>query len=118
MIKTSVAEASRDGDDISSAAIRALHSREERALRLFCACGDQIRQVGPNIYECPSQDGERVYTVVYGSEDESCQCLDHLYRDHACVHMLAAAVKHAKRRAKRRRAFTTSLAVEISEEES
>ncbi len=74
-------------------------TRETRALALYRAHRREIVVVDTNTYECPSQDGTRVYEVVYGADAvESCTCPDHTYRGAACVHLLAVGVCRAKRR--------------------
>ena len=74
-------------------------TRESRALALYRAHRREIVVVDTNTYECPSQDGTRVYEVVYGGDAvEACTCPDHTYRGAACVHLLAVGVCRAKRR--------------------
>ncbi len=73
-------------------------TRELRALALYRERAGDIVLVGRDTYECPSQDGERVYEVVYGGEVETCTCPDHEHRGVSCVHLLAVAVCRAKRR--------------------
>ncbi len=73
-------------------------TREERALALYRARRRDIVLIDRNTYEVPSQDGTRLYEVVYGGEVETCTCPDHTYRSVACVHLLAVAVCRAKRR--------------------
>ena len=75
-----------------------LDTRESRALALYRTRGREIVLVDRNTYEVPSQDGARTYEVLYGGNAESCTCPDNSYRGAACVHLLAVAVKRAKRR--------------------
>ena len=109
MVETIIAQETRNGDPLADAGRRSLETREERALALFEAYGDQIEQFGPELYWCPSQDGEREYQVRYGGQEESCTCPDFEYRGsitgRACVHLLAIGIKAAKSRARRRKSF-------------
>ncbi len=73
-------------------------TREVRALRLYRERRQEIVVIARDTYEVPSQDGTRLYTIVYGGEVESCTCADHTYRSLACVHLLAVGVCRAKRR--------------------
>lgn len=75
-------------------------TRESRALELYRERRQDIVVIGRDTYEVPSQDGTRVYEVVYGGEVESCTCADHTYRgaSFACVHLLAVGACRAKRR--------------------
>ena len=76
-------------------------TREERALALFRAYGEEITHLSGAIYRVPSQDGQRSYDVEYGQR-ESCSCPDYLYRGgersgrDSCVHILALAIATAK----------------------
>ena len=74
-------------------------TREIRALVLYRTRGAEIVRTGPHTYEVPSQDGTRVYEVVYGGEVETCTCPDFVYRNVSCVHLLAVGACRAKRRA-------------------
>ena len=58
--------------------------------------------IGRDRYEVPSQDGTRVYEVVYGGEVETCTCPDFVYRNLSCVHLLAVGACRAKRRGQSR----------------
>jgi hypothetical protein len=73
-------------------------TRELRALALYRERGRDIVLIGRDTYEVPSQDGTRVYEVVYGGEVEICTCPDFVYRNVSCVHLLAVGVCRAKRR--------------------
>ncbi len=75
-------------------------TRELRALALYRERGRDIVLIGRDTYEVPSQDGTRVYEVVYGGEVETCTCADHTYRgaSFTCVHLLAVGACRAKRR--------------------
>ncbi len=72
-------------------------TRELRALELYRTRGHEIVCVVDDLYLVPSQDGERVYRVVYG-EAESCSCPDHEHRGVNCVHIYAVGISLAKRR--------------------
>ncbi len=73
-------------------------TRESRALALYRARRRDIVLIGRDTYEVPSQDGTRVYEVVYGGEVETCTCPDFVYRNVSCVHLLALGACRAKRR--------------------
>ncbi len=108
-------------DTITVAQPRTLDTRESRAIALYRDHGRQIVLVDRNTYECPSQDGTRTYEVVYGGDTESCTCPDNTYRSVACVHLLAVAVKRAKRRgatARRLRALEGRYEHELADEEA
>jgi hypothetical protein len=107
----------RAGDPIATAGSRATATREERALSLYCKYGHDIHQTGPETYLCPSQDGERSYVVCYGGTEEACTCPNHTYRRHACVHLMAVAIRHAKRQTQRRRNFVAALVTVAESEE-
>ncbi len=77
-------------------------TREIRALALYREHVRDIVVIGRDTYEVPSQDGTRVYDVVYGGEVETCTCADHAYRSVSCVHLLAVGVCRAKRRGQSR----------------
>jgi hypothetical protein len=77
-------------------------SRESRALALYRERGAEIVVIGRDRYEVPSQDGTRVYEVVYGGEVETCTCPDFVYRNLLCLHILAVGVCRAKRRGQSR----------------
>jgi hypothetical protein len=77
-------------------------SRESRALALYRERGAEIVVIGRDRYEVPSQDGTRVYEVVYGGEAETCTCADFVYRNVSCLHLLAVGVCRAKRRGQSR----------------
>ncbi len=90
-------------------------TRELRALALHRERGAEIVLVDRDTYEVPSQDGERLYEVVYGGDTESCTCPDNTYRSVACVHLYAVGIHRAKRRgasARRLRALEERLAHE------
>ncbi len=72
-------------------------AREQRALALFRARGDEIRHLYGSTYRVRSQDGEHAYGVEYGQR-EYCSCPDHRYRDETCVHLYALGVAMAKGR--------------------
>jgi len=74
------------------------NTREVRALRLYRERGAEIVVIGRDRYEVPSQDGTRVYEVVYGGEVETCTCADFVYRNVSCLHLLAVGICRAKRR--------------------
>jgi hypothetical protein len=75
------------------------NARETRALELYRSRGPEIVCVAgeADVYLVPSQDGRRVYRVVYG-EVESCSCPDHQYRGLNCAHIYAVGISLAKRR--------------------
>jgi hypothetical protein len=76
---------------------RHLDTRELRALELYRTRGQDIHQIGPDVYRVPSQDGSRAYDVLYGDLEE-CPCPDHQYRGANCVHILVVGIYHAKHR--------------------
>ena len=72
-------------------------TRETRALALYRTRGREIVRTGPNTYEVPSCTGRGTYAVDYARE--TCDCPDALrHPDLNCKHLLAVAVKRAKRR--------------------
>ncbi len=72
-------------------------TREKRALRLFEERGAEIVRTGPWTYLVPSCSGAGSYAVDL--EAESCDCPDaRRHPDLNCKHLLAVAVKRAKRR--------------------
>jgi hypothetical protein len=72
-------------------------TRESRALALYRTRGAEIVRTGPHTYEVPSCSGRGSYAVDY--EAESCDCPDaRRHPDLNCKHLLAVAVKMAKRR--------------------
>ncbi len=73
-------------------------TRESRALALYRTRRPDIVLIDRDTYEVPSQDGTRVYEVVYGGEVETCTCPDFVYRNLSCVHLLAVGACRAKRR--------------------
>ncbi len=74
-------------------------TRQSRALALYRARRQDIVLIDRDTYEVPSQDGTRVYEVVYGHDaDETCTCPDFVYRNLSCVHLLAVGACRAKRR--------------------
>ncbi len=77
-------------------------TREVRALRLYRERRQDIVLIDRDTYEVPSQDGTRVYEVVYGGEVETCTCPDFVYRNLACVHLLAVGACRARRRGQSR----------------
>ena len=71
--------------------------RELRALDLYRTRGREIVRTGPHTYEVPSCTGRGTYAVDY--EVESCDCPDALRHPAlSCKHLLAVAVKRAKKR--------------------
>ncbi len=73
------------------------HTRELRALRLFEERGAEIVRTGPWTYLVPSCSGGEPYVVNY--RRETCDCPDALrHPDLNCKHLLAVAVKRAKKR--------------------
>jgi hypothetical protein len=95
-------------------------SREQRAIRLYEHRGHQIEQAGDDIFWVPSWDGERTHVVHYPvaeGETESCTCADHVYRGATCMHILAVAIREAKRASQRRRNFIGALMVKPGPEE-
>jgi len=78
-------------------------TREDRALDLWAALGRFVQEIEPGVYEVPSQDGRRTYTVRYGGLIETCTCLDYEYRKAVCVHLLTVDLHHATHRQRRRR---------------
>ena len=77
-------------------------TRQSRALALYRERRQDIVVIGRDRYEVPSQDGTRVYEVVYGGEVETCTCPDFVYRNVSCVHLLALGACRAKRRGQSR----------------
>ena len=72
-------------------------TRESRARALFRARGAEIVRTGPHTYAVPSCSGRGSYAVDY--EAESCDCPDaRRHPELNCKHLLAVAVKMAKRR--------------------
>ena len=72
-------------------------TRETRALELYRTRGREIVRTGPFTYEVPSCTGRGTYAVDYARE--TCDCPDALrHPDLNCKHLLAVAVKRAKRR--------------------
>ncbi len=84
-------------DAITVAHTRPLDTRESRALELYRTRGREIVRTGPYTYLVPSCTGRGTYAVDY--EAETCDCPDARRRpDLNCKHVLAVAVKRAKRR--------------------
>ncbi len=85
-------------DDVSLADVRhqtAPETREQRALALYRERGDEIREIGTDLFEVPSCTGEGRYQVDY--ESETCSCMDHLYRPgRPCKHLYAVGIVYAK----------------------
>ncbi len=77
-------------------------TRESRALALYRTRRPDIVLIDRDTYEVPSQDGTRVYEVVYGGEVETCTCPDFVYRNLSCVHLLAVGACRARRRGQSR----------------
>jgi hypothetical protein len=77
-------------------------TREVRALCLYRERRQDIVLIDRDTYEVPSQDGTRVYEVVYGGEVETCACPDFVYRNLSCVHLLAVGACRARRRGQSR----------------
>ncbi len=74
-------------------------TRELRALELHRTRGHEIREISPNVYEVPSCSGAGSYTVEYGGVVESCDCPDaEFHPEFSCKHILAVAIRSAKRR--------------------
>jgi hypothetical protein len=74
-----------------------LDTREKRALELYRERGAEIVRTGPHTYLIPSCSGRGSYAVDYATE--TCDCPDaRRHPDLNCKHVLAAAVKRAKRR--------------------
>ena len=72
-------------------------TRESRALALYRTRGAEIVRTGPWTYEFPSCSGRGSYAVNY--EASSCDCPDaRRHPELNCKHVLAVAVKRAKRR--------------------
>ena len=70
-------------------------TRELRALALYRERGEEIREIGPDLFEVPSCSGSGVYQVDY--EAETCSCLDHEHRPgQPCKHILAVGIIYAK----------------------
>ncbi len=77
------------------------HTRELRALELYRERGHEIVRTAPFTYNVPSCSGDGFYVVDY--RRESCDCADATrHPDLNCKHLLAVAVKRAKRRGRRR----------------
>jgi hypothetical protein len=71
------------------------NTREHRALELYRTRGDEIREIGTDVFEVPSCTGEGRYRVNY--ESETCSCMDHEYHpSRACKHILAVGILYAK----------------------
>jgi hypothetical protein len=84
-VTTSVAGASRPD------------TRELRALSLYRERGAEIVRTGPWTYLVPSCSGDEPYAVNY--RRETCDCPDAMrHPDLNCKHLLAVAIKRAKRR--------------------
>ena len=77
-------------------------TRQSRALALYRERRQDIVLIDRDTYEVPSQDGTRVYEVVYGGEVETCTCPDLVYRNVSCVHLLAVGACRARRRGQSR----------------
>ncbi len=73
-----------------------------RALALYRERRQDIVLMARDTYEVPSQDGTRVYEVVYGGEVETCTCPDFVYRNVVCIHLLAVGACRARRRGRSR----------------
>jgi len=72
-------------------------TRELRALALYRERGAEIVRTGPWTYTVPSCTGTGFWAVNYRAE--SCDCPDaRLHPGLNCKHVLAVAVKRAKRR--------------------
>ncbi len=72
-------------------------TRKLRALALVQARGHEIVRTGPWTYLVPSCSGGEPYAVNY--RRETCDCPDALrHPELNCKHLLAVAVKRAKRR--------------------
>ncbi len=72
-------------------------TRETRALALYRERGAEIERTGPYTYLVPSCTGTGSWAV--NSRRETCDCPDALrHPDLNCKHLLAVAVKRAKRR--------------------
>jgi hypothetical protein len=72
-------------------------TRELRALALYRERGAEIVRTGPWTYLVPSCSGGEPYAVDY--RREACDCPAALrHPDLNCKHLLAVAVKRAKRR--------------------
>lgn len=84
-------------DTATVAHTRPLDTRESRALALYRERGAEIVRTGPHTYLVPSCTGRGTYAVDY--ESETCDCPDaRRHPDLNCKHVLAVAVKRAKRR--------------------
>jgi len=71
-------------------------ARGERALELYRTRGHEIREIGPDLFEVPSQSGSGTYIVDY--EAETCSCMDHeYYPGQSCKHLLAIGIYYVKR---------------------
>ena len=71
-------------------------TRETRTLELYRTRGREIVLVYADTYEVPSCSGGAPYVVDL--REESCSCKDFEVRQENCKHILAAAVKRAKKR--------------------
>ncbi len=72
-------------------------TRELCALALYRERGAEIVRTGPDTYEVPSCTGRGSYAVDF--EAETCDCPDsRRHPELNCKHLLAVAVKRAKRR--------------------
>ncbi len=74
-------------------------TREQRALDLYRTRGQDIRNVGEDLYLVPSCTGRGFYSVDY--RQETCDCPDYEIRRENCKHILAVGVHVAKRRRQR-----------------
>jgi len=75
-----------------------LNGRDARALRLFEERGQEIRQIGTDLFEVPSCTVREAYIVEYGGLVESCTCKNFEFNGGPCKHMIATALLFAARR--------------------
>ena len=70
---------------------------DARALDLYREHGEDLQNLGEDVFEVPSCTGRKVYRVRYGGEVEACECPDFQF-GHVCKHLLAVGIAHAARR--------------------
>ncbi len=79
-------------------------TRLQRGVRLFQERGAEIERTTAHTYKVPSCSGEGAYLVW--TDLRACTCPDHIRAKAAgerCMHVIAAEIVLAKRRAARRR---------------
>ena len=76
-------------------------TRGEAGVRLYRERGGEIVYYLDGTFGVPSRSEEGLIRVV-ALADAACDCPDHSRRGRVCAHLVAAEMKHAERRAKRR----------------